>query len=69
MSRDMMKCRFVPTLTNLSVQQLTAQSNMAAVSPPFDSHDFTPSNFLFPKTTLMLKGKRFNDVLYIQQIS
>jgi hypothetical protein len=60
----MMKCRFVPTFTNLSVKQLTAKNNMAAVS-----HDFTPSNFSLPKTTLTLKGKRFNDVLDIQQIS
>jgi hypothetical protein len=42
---------------------------MAAVSHPSESHNFTPSNFLFPKSTLMLTGKRFNDVLYIQEIS
>jgi hypothetical protein len=64
-----MKCRFMPTFTNLSVQQLTAKNNMAEVSHPVDPHDFTPSNFSLPKTTLTLKGKRFNDVLDIQQIS
>jgi hypothetical protein len=54
----------VPAHISLYVQKFMAKNKMAAV--PITLLSGSCSDFLFPKTRLNLKGKRFNDVFKIQ---
>jgi transposase len=60
-----------PAHMALSVHQYLAKNNMAMVPIPLYSPDVVPIDFfLFPRLKLKLnKGKRFDDILEIQQKS
>jgi hypothetical protein len=52
-----------PAYTALSVQRFLTTNNMAVVLNPPYSRVLAPCDiFLFPKTKMALKGRRFNDV-------
>jgi hypothetical protein len=59
-----------PAHTALSVQRFLAAKNMAVVPHPPHLPDFAPcSFFLFPRMKSKPKGRRFQDVTEIQELS